>query len=71
MKQIKRRASAALLLALFMVAGTATILTRLLLYGDQWAAYSANSSVYTSRGILACGTLTLSLIHISEPTRPY
>ena len=58
MKQIKRRASAALLLALFMVAGTATILTRLLLYGDQWAAYSANSSVYTSRGILACGTLT-------------
>ena len=31
MKQIKRRASAALLLALFMVAGTVTILTRLLL----------------------------------------
>lgn len=58
MKQIKRRASAALLLALFMAAGTLTLLVRLYVHGDEWAAYSANTSVYSSRGVLACGTLT-------------
>ena len=58
MKQIKRRASAALLLALLMGAGTLTLLVRLLVHGDEWAAYSANTSVYSSRGVLACGTLT-------------
>ena len=58
MKQITRRSSAALLLALFVGAGALTLMVRLLLHGDEWAAYAANSSVYSSRGVLACGTLT-------------
>ena len=58
MKRIKRRSSAALLLAFLVMAGTGVLFFRLLRNGATWAAYSANSSVYTDRGVLDCGTLT-------------
>ena len=58
MKRIKRRSSAALLLALLVMLGTGVLFLRLLKNGATWAAYNANSSVYTDRGVLDCGTLT-------------
>ncbi len=58
MKRIKNRAYAALLLALLLIGGVAALLVRIWKNGGGWAAYGANSSAYTSLGVLNCGTLT-------------
>ena len=58
MKRIKRRASAALLLAWFMIAGTAVLMLRLVRHGDEWASYRSSISVYTNSGVLSKGTIT-------------
>lgn len=58
MKRIQRRSSAALLLAFLLLLGTLILVVQLALKGGDWAAYSANMGIYSSKGILACGTLT-------------
>ena len=58
MKRIQRRSSAALLLAFLLLAGTGVLLCQLAVRGGNWASYSANAALYTSDGVLSCGTLT-------------
>lgn len=58
MKRIKHRATVALFLSFALIFGTLALAVRLWRNGSDWAAYSANSSVYTTRGVLNCGTLT-------------
>lgn len=57
MKRIRRRASAVLLPAVLILLGLGVLLSRLLLQGENWAAYSANSHIYHD-GVLTGGTVT-------------
>jgi peptidoglycan glycosyltransferase len=57
MKRVKRRATAALLIAAALLLGLAVFLGKLYLDGADWAMYSANRSVYAG-GVLNTGTLT-------------
>ena len=58
MKRIKRRASAALVIAALVMLGVGVLFVRLVREGGEWAAFRANESVYTARGVLNCGTMT-------------
>lgn len=58
MKRIQKRSSAALLLACVLLLCSAVFLIRLAAKGDEWASYTANASVFTTNGILSCGTVT-------------
>lgn len=57
MKRVKRRATAALLIAAALLLGLAVFLGKLFLDGADWAMYPANRSVYAD-GVLKTGTLT-------------
>jgi peptidoglycan glycosyltransferase len=57
MKRVKRRSTAALLIAAALVVGLAAFLLRLYQDGSGWAMYQANRSVYDN-GVLDTGTLT-------------
>ena len=57
MKKVKRRASAALLLAGLLVIGLVVYLIRLVDDGQDWVMFRANNTVY-SGGVLDTGTLT-------------
>jgi peptidoglycan glycosyltransferase len=57
MKRVKRRATAALLLAAALLVGLGIFLLRLYQDGADWAMYRANRSVYQN-GVLDTGTLT-------------
>lgn len=57
MKRVKRRATAALLLAAALLVGLGIFLVRLYQNGADWALYAANRSVYKD-GVLDTGTLT-------------
>ena len=57
MKKVKRRASAALLLAGLLVIGLVIYLIRLVDDGQDWVMFRANNTVY-SGGVLDTGTLT-------------
>lgn len=57
MKRLQSRAAIVLVTVLLSTLGLGALLARLVLHGDEWAAYSANAHVYRS-GVLACGTLT-------------
>ena len=57
MKRIKRRAAAALVLAILVVVWLGAFTVRLARDGGEWAAYSANRHIYQN-GILSGGTIT-------------
>lgn len=56
MKKIKRRSAAALVLIFALIAGMLLFLGRYIKDGSDWAAFSANSTVYKS-GVLIKGTV--------------
>lgn len=56
MKKLERRAILCLLLAAFLVVGTAVFTVRLGLEGGQWASYYANQHVF-KEGVLASGSV--------------
>jgi peptidoglycan glycosyltransferase len=57
MKKVKRRATAALLIALLIIAGLCAYVIEFIDHGENWAMFPANQSVY-SGGVLNTGTLT-------------
>ena len=57
MKKVKMRTLSVLIIALALVAGLALYVLRYVRSGAEWAAFSANSTLYQD-GMLAVGTLT-------------
>ena len=57
MKKVKRRAACALLVAAALVLGLAVYVLRFARDGGDWAAFSANASIYQG-GVLNVGTVT-------------